>query len=214
MCILADRTRCVKRIDILLATSNPGKIEELRGLLASLNARPHTLAEFPGVPDIEETATTFEENAVAKARYYCEQTGLPTIADDSGLEIDALDGWPGVHSRRIFGDGRHATDEELIAEVLRRMNGIPPERRGCQMHAVVAFVAPDGTALTGVGIDRGAIATQPSVHRIPGFPFRSIFFHPEQGRTIAEAGERGARMEDAMTHRRDAVRALLSKLRA
>ena len=205
-------------MDLLIASSNPGKIAELEGLLAPLNARLYTLAEFPNAHDVEETAATFEENAVAKARHYATATGLPTIADDGGLEIDARGGCPGVHSRRIFGDGRRATDEELIAEVLRRMDGIPPERRGCQMRSVIAFAAPDSPEkgpgpFSGEGIDCGVIAEHPSTYRIPGFPFRSIFFHPERGMTTADAVERGARMEDVMSHRRNAVRQLLPKLK-
>lgn len=199
-------------MDLLLATSNPGKIHELRELLTELPVTLRTLADFPGIPDVPENESTFEANSVVKAKHYAERAGLPTIADDGGLEIDALDGWPGVHSRRLFGDRRRATDEEMIAEVLRCMDGIPPEQRGCQMRSVVAFAAPDGTTFTGEGIDRGIIALLPSLYRIPGFPFRSIFYHPERGMTTVEAVEHGANMEDVMTHRRDAVRALLPKL--
>lgn len=100
----------------------------------------------------------------------------------------------------------------MITEVLRRMEGIPRERRGCQMRSVVAFVVPGGTIGTGEGIDRGVIVEKASVCRIPGFPFRSIFFHPGEGMTTAEAVERGARMADVMTHRRHAIAQLLPKL--
>lgn len=199
-------------MDLLIATSNPGKAEELRRLLEPLGARLRTLAEFPNIPDVPEDAPTFDENAVAKARYYGAKTGLPTIADDGGLEIDALRGWPGVHSRRLFGDGRRATDEEMISEVLRRMEGFPLAQRGCQMRSVVAFVTPEGMVFTGSGKDRGTIATHASVGRVPGFPFRSIFFHPEQGMTTVDAAANGANVEDVMTHRRDAVRTLLPQL--
>ncbi len=199
---------------VLLATSNPGKIMELRELLTGLPVTLRTLADFPNIPDFHENEPTFETNAIAKAEYYAEQTGLPTIADDGGLEIDALHGWPGVHSRRIFGDGRRATDEEMIAEVLRRMHGIPAGKRGCQMRSVVAFATPEKGPgpFSGEGIDRGTIALTPSAYRIPGFPFRSIFYHPAQGMTTAEAVERGARMADVMTHRRNAVTQLLPQL--
>lgn len=228
-------------MDLLLATSNPEKEQELRELLEGLSITLRTLTDFPDIPDCPEDEPTFEQNAIVKAKYYAEQTGLPTIADDGGLEIDALDGWPGVHSRRLFGDGRRATDEEMIAEALRRMEGIPAEQRGCQMRSVVVFAALPLTSITpsptspaelrgtsrspllqgggveiatGEGIDRGTIALQPSTYRIPGFPFRSIFYHPEQKMTTAEAVERGARMADVMHHRRDAVAAILPKLRA
>ncbi|MBI4450076.1 non-canonical purine NTP pyrophosphatase [Candidatus Uhrbacteria bacterium] len=199
-------------MDLLLATSNPGKITELRELLAELSVTLQTLADFADIPDCPENEPTFEENAIVKAKYYAERTGLPTLADDGGIEIDTLDGWPGVHSRRLFGDGRRATDEEMITEVLRRMEGIPRERRGCQMRSVVAFAASGGTICTGEGIDRGVIEEKASAYRIPGFPFRSIFFHPGEGMTTAEAVERGARMADVMTHRRNAIAQLLPAL--
>ena len=200
-------------MDLLIASSNPGKIQELRELLAGLPVTLRTHADFPDIPDCSENEPTFEGNAIVKAGYYASGTGLPALADDGGIEIDALDGWPGVHSRRLFGDGRRATDEEMITEVLRRMEGIPEARRGCQMRSVVAFAAPDGTVATGEGIDRGTIAITACTYRIPGFPFRSIFFHPGQGMTTAEAVERGARMADVMTHRRTAIAELLPTLR-
>lgn len=213
-------------MDFLLATSNPGKIQELRELLAPLEAPSpltgliefsvtlRTVADFPDVPDVPESEPTFEANAIAKAKYYAERTGLPTIADDGGLEIDALGGWPGVHSRRLFGDDRRATDDEMIAEVLRRMAGIPPDRRGCQMRTVVAFGQPDGTMFHAEALDRGAVAEHASVRpRLPGFPFRSIFFHPEAGGTIVNVLARKPKAV-VMTHRRDAVAALLPKLMA
>lgn len=197
---------------ILLATSNPAKIAELKSLLVPLNAEIQTLDAFPGIEDFTENAPTFEANAIGKAKWFCEKTGLPTIADDGGMEIDALEGWPGVHSRRIFGDGRRASDEDLIQEVLRRLEGVPTDRRGANMRTVVAFAAPDRTLFTGEGIDRGVITTEPSAYRIPGFPFRSIFYHPERGMTTAEAVERGTAMADVMTHRRDAVAKLFPNI--
>lgn len=196
---------------ILLASTNPGKIVELTELLAPLGATIRTLREFSDVPDFVEDAPTFEGNAIGKAKWFCEKTKLPTIADDGGMEIDVLNGWPGVHSRRIFGDGRRATDEELIQEVLRRLDGVSPEQRGAQMRTVVAFATPDGTTFSAEGFDRGMITEKPSDRRIPGFPFRSIFYHMASGMIVSDsASETG---NDVMTHRRDAVETLLPDIK-
>ena len=140
---------------------------------------------------------------MGKAKWFCAKTGLPTIADDGGMEINILHGWPGVHSRRIFGDGRRATDEDLMSEVLRRLQGVSPEQRGAQMRTVVAFAASDGTTCSGDGVDRGMITERASDHRIPGFPFRSIFYHLAYGMVVSEAASGTG--NDVMTHRRDAV---------
>ncbi|MBI4433869.1 non-canonical purine NTP pyrophosphatase [Candidatus Uhrbacteria bacterium] len=198
-------------MDFLLATDNPAKQQELSRLLVSLHVCMRNLTDYPHLPDFSEDAATFSENAIGKARWFAQATGLPTIADDGGLEIDALDGWPGVHSRRIFGDGRRATDEEMVREVLRKMQGIPAERRGCRMRTVVAFVAPTGEEWTAEGVDRGRIATTASSRRIPGYPFRSLFFHATAGAVVTELADHGAR---AMTHRRQAVAQLLPQLAA
>lgn len=187
-------------MDLLLATSNPGKVEELTRLLAPLDVTLRTLAEFPDIPDVSENEPTFEANAEAKARHYVERTNIPAIADDGGLEIDALDGWPGVHSRRIFGDGRRATDEEMISEVLRRMTDIPLALRGCQMRTVVAFAAPDRAEFHTEGIARGVIVEEPAAHRIPGYPFNSLFMRA------------GATAVGSMGHRRAAITKLLPLL--
>ncbi|MDO8463282.1 MAG: non-canonical purine NTP pyrophosphatase [bacterium] len=128
-------------MELLLATRNPAKIETFRTLLGGIGAELRTLAQYPHLTPYPEDEPTFEANAIGKATWYARATGLPALADDGGLEIEVLDGWPGVHSRRIFGDGRAATDDEMIAEVLRRMEGIPEKHRGCRMRNVLAFVA-------------------------------------------------------------------------
>lgn len=198
-------------MDILLATANPAKYCELRRLLAPLRAGLRNLSEYPHLPDYAEDALTFQENAVGKAKWYAARTGLPTIADDGGLCIDALDGWPGVHSRRIFGDGRRATDDAMIREVLRRMGGIPPDRRSCAMRTVVAFAVPSGFVCFAEGADAGYIAMAPSAPQIPGFPFRSIFVHRDAGVGGADLPDDG---NHAMRHRSRAVALLLPQIAA
>lgn len=198
-------------MDLLIASANPAKVGQLRALLAELPVTLRSLSDIPPFPDLEENGATFAENALTKARWAYAQTKLPTLADDSGLEIDALDGWPGVRSRRIFGDERRATDEEMIAVTMDRMADIPWERRTCRMHSVVAFVAPDGTEYTGEGFDAGYVALVPSPLRILGYPFRSLFFHPaEQGITV-DLLRRGIGVSIAK-NRDNSVRAILPTL--
>ncbi|MBI4142323.1 non-canonical purine NTP pyrophosphatase [Candidatus Uhrbacteria bacterium] len=184
-------------MELLIASANPGKIEELRGLLAGVPVTLRTLQEFPELPDFPESEPTFEANAIGKARYSAERIGLPTIADDGGLEIDALGGWPGVHSRRIFGDGRRGTDEELIAEVLRRMVDLPPDQRGAHMRTVLAVVVGQEVIATATGVARGTIAAVPTERRFPGYPFRSLFV-PDGSADVGSMGHRRAAMQDLL----------------
>ena len=155
---------------LLIATTNQAKIREYRRLLGDL---PIELVAPVDPPRVEETGATFEENALLKARAYAAWSGLPSLADDGGIEIDALGGEPGVRSARWLG--REAADEELIAYTLERLRGVPPERRGAQMRVACALAEPAGHVTVGQGIIRGVIAEQPLPTRDPGFPFRSVF---------------------------------------
>jgi XTP/dITP diphosphohydrolase len=197
---------------LLLATTNPAKQRELSRLLADLPIElvgPNALGTPPRV---EETGATFEENARIKAHAYADWSGLAALADDGGLEIDALGGEPGVRSARWLG--REASDEELIAATLRRMHGLPPERRGAALRLVVALVLPDGREVLGEGVIRGVIAEQATNGRERGFPFRSVFYLPSLGKYYLDlTGEEHERIN----HRRAAlvpVRAALERYAA
>ncbi len=131
---------------------------------------------------VQETGKTFEENAILKVKFYAKKSGLPTIADDGGFEIDALGGEPGVKSHRWVHGDREDTDEDLIANTITRLQGVPLPERGAQLRAVIAFGSPDGTAYTAEGVIRGVIPLQPSPTRTPGFPFRSLLYIPELGK--------------------------------
>lgn len=182
---------------LLIATTNAAKQRELSDLLADLPLRIVSLRDLPGAPEVEETGQTFEANALLKARAYAAWAGLPALADDGGLEIDALDGEPGVRSRRWIDD-RDASDEELIAYTLERMAGLPPDRRGAAMRVVEALVLPaadsrphpalrdptrpfsaEQVEILGTGSIRGVIPPDPTPRRLPGFPFRSLFYLPD-----------------------------------
>ena len=131
---------------------------------------------------IEETGKTFEENAILKAKFYAQKSGLPTIADDGGAEIDALHGEPGVKTRRWIHKDRDSTDEELIAFTLEKLKSVPLQDRGMQLQAVIALAFPLGKYYTAAAKIRGVIAVKPSPQRHPGFPFRSLMYIPELGK--------------------------------
>ncbi|MCY4624051.1 MAG: XTP/dITP diphosphatase [Chloroflexi bacterium] len=167
---------------LLVATGNPGKVVELAELLRSA---PYTLVSLRdlGLPaEIEEPADTFEGNAVIKAEAYARMSGLLTIADDSGLEVDALDGAPGVHSRRFAGED--ASDDDRTALVLARLDGVPWERRTARYRCVLALAAPGEPTVTCEGACSGIIDYGPRGDG--GFGYDPVFYLPDYGRTVAE----------------------------
>ncbi len=129
---------------LLIATTNPGKLGEITRYLSDLPIKLVGLKDLKITDKVEETGATFEENAIIKAKFYCEKSGLPTIGDDGGLEIDVLGGAPGVKSHRWIHGDREDTDEELIAHTIKQLKGIPLENRKAQLRAVLALALPDG----------------------------------------------------------------------
>lgn len=188
----------------LVATHNAKKLRELSRILEPLGIEAITDREL-GQPltEVEETGTTFEENAYLKAASACRETGLPVIADDSGLAVDALDGAPGVYSARYAGE--NATDAERIAKLLRELEGVPAEKRTAQFVSVVCCVFPDGRTLSVRGECPGRIGFAPRGE--DGFGYDPVF---EVGdRTYAELS---AEEKDAISHRGNALRKLKSAL--
>ena len=200
-------------MELVIATRNPGKFREVAAVLAELGeaVRLRSLAEFPDVPEVPETGRTFEENAMRKARTVALATGLPVLADDSGLEVDALGGAPGVHSRRAAGEG--ATDPERIAWLLHRLEGVPPERRTARFHSVVALAvpAPDGTVQVDTfhGTVEGRILDTP--RGTGGFGYDPVFLVVELGRSMAELS---LEEKNRISHRARALRQMLPRLAA
>lgn len=166
---------------LLIATTNPGKLTEIKRFLGDLPIELVDLKDF-GITDIvEETGKTFEENAILKAKYYCQKSGLPTLADDGGFEIDVLDGEPGVKSHRWIHRDREDGDEELIQYTLERLRGVPLEERGAQLRVVLALVIGE-QVFTAEAKIRGILPLQPSPHCTPGFPYRSLLYLPDLGK--------------------------------
>ena len=192
---------------LVLATRNRGKVEEIRELLEGFGIELLSLEDFPDVPEVLEDGETFEENARKKAEFVARTTGLPALADDSGLEVDVLNGAPGVRSARFAGD--HATYAENNATLLRLMEGVPPERRTARFRCILALAFPDGTTRTMEGVCEGQIAEEPQGEN--GFGYDPLFFVPELEKTFAQI----SRTEKGKTsHRGRALRRLKHVLAA
>jgi XTP/dITP diphosphohydrolase len=177
-------TRPVPRL--LIATNNPGKAAELRTLLDGCGWETVTPQELGLALEVEETAETYHDNARLKALAGMKASGLVTLADDSGLEVLALGGEPGVHSARFLGEG--ATFAERFAEIERRLAGLPLEQRTCRFVAVVAVADPrTGEVRFADGEVRGLVASQPRGEG--GFGYDPIFWSPEQSATFGELPE-------------------------
>ncbi len=167
---------------LLLATTNKGKAAEYRDLLKGLDFEIVTLDQAGISKEADESYNTFEENARHKAAFYAELGGLLTLADDSGLEVDALGGEPGVRSSRYAGD--NATDADRVDFLLSKLKGVPQPERTARFRCVIAVAHPRGAVETVEGTCEGYIAIEPRGSN--GFGYDPVFFLPEYGRTIAE----------------------------
>jgi XTP/dITP diphosphohydrolase len=186
---------------LLVATRNAGKAREYRDLLAGLPLEV-TWLDAEGIElEVEETGATFEENAVLKATSYAQESGLWTWADDSGLEVDALGGAPGVHSARYAGSG--AGDADRYRVLLDALAGIPWKHRTARFCCVVALAAPGGDVYTTEGVCEGIIAFGPAGNH--GFGYDPVFYLPDLGRTMAQLPPEE---KHAISHRGRAARAM------
>jgi len=195
-------------LKLLVATNNPGKVREYRELLAGLPLELTWLGELGLDLHVEESGETFRENAVLKATAYARASGLLTLADDSGLEVDALEGAPGVRSARYAGPG--ATDEDRYRLLLRQMADVPGDRRQARFRCVVAVADPQGEVWTADGTCEGVIAREPQGSH--GFGYDPTFYMPELGCTMAELPEEE---KNRISHRARAaqgIRAVLARL--
>jgi XTP/dITP diphosphohydrolase len=178
---------------LLIATTNPAKLAEYRILLRQMEIElePVSLADA-GITEVpEETGETFRDNAIAKARFYFERSDLPTLADDGGLEVDALGGAPGVRSHRWLGK-EIGTDRALAEEVIRRMEGIEKPHRTARIRAAIALIyRKDGIVREAVAEDaiEGLIAPRAYPEIRPGFPYRAVLWLPELSCYLGELGE-------------------------
>ena len=192
---------------VVLATGNAGKVRELASLLNDFGLDVVAQTEL-GVESAEETGLTFIENAIIKARHAAQVTGLPAIADDSGLAVDALGGAPGIYSARFAGVD--ATDQQNLEKLLVELQDVPDGERQAQFHCVLVYMrhADDPTPLVCHGSWQGTITRAPAGSG--GFGYDPIFFVPEAGKTAAELT---AEEKRAASHRGQALKLLLEALR-
>jgi XTP/dITP diphosphohydrolase len=193
---------------LVFATRNPGKLRELRQLIGADALEVLSLDDLPDVPDIEETGETFAENAILKAREVTERTGFPALADDSGLEVDALDGAPGVRSARYAGPG--ADDAARIELLLRNLEGVAPEQRTARFRCVMALTDPwqPGQVKLTEGTCEGLILSDR--RGSGGFGYDPVFYVPELGKTFAQAQPDE---KNRLSHRGRALRQMAGHLR-
>ncbi len=194
-------------IDVVVATRNAGKRREFEALAAGLGLRLRSLDEFPSAPDPEETGTTFEENAIIKAKSAADATGLWALGDDSGLCVDALNGGPGIRSAR-YAEG---TDQTRWQKLLSELTGVPAEKRGAAFVCVLALCSPSGELSTAAGSCAGHIAMGPRGEG--GFGYDPVFLVDGDGpgRTMAELSEAE---KHAISHRGRAFEAMRARLAA
>ncbi len=179
---------------LLIATTNPAKLDEYRLILRSLGIALElvSLAELGISEAPEETGASFTENALIKARFYFQRARIATIADDGGLEIDALGGEPGVRSHRWLGSGGADSDQALADEVIRRMKGVEAGRRTARIRAAIALVHEEGGAIrekTAEGAIEGTIAERAYPRIRAGFPYRAVLVIPGRNCYLGELGD-------------------------
>ena len=181
---------------LVVASKNPDKVSEIEGVLSETELAGEIVRGLDW-PDVEETGATLEENALLKARTVVEATGLPVLADDTGLEVSALGGAPGVHTARFAGDG--ARCEDNVAKLIEELDG--RDDRSARFRTVVALAFPDGVEIVADGVLDGVIAEQPRGQR--GFGYDPVF--EVGGRTLAEMD---IEEKNSVSHRARAIRAL------
>jgi XTP/dITP diphosphohydrolase len=162
---------------LVIASKNPGKIEEFKKFLKDPNFKILSLKDVGVYKDVEEAGKTYWENSKIKAVFYAKLINLPVISDDAGLEIDALNGEPGINSRRWLG--RHSTDEELIKHLLKVSKTLPENNRKAIFRTVITLALPNGKYFQAMGKVNGVIAKKPANIKLKGYPFRMFFYFPK-----------------------------------
>ncbi len=193
---------------LLLGTTNQAKIEDYKKYLRHANLKLLTLKDIGFMDEPLEIGDTYLENALQKARFYAEKTEYPTLADDGGLEIDALDGRPGVESKRWLGP--QSTEDDIINKTLELLKAVPADKRTAKLRNVIVVYFPhEGEYLTVEGEIQGIIPERASPKKQPGFPYRPLFFLPQFKKYYAELDEDE---HEKINHRRAACTELLMKL--
>ncbi len=191
--------------EIVVASKNKGKIAEFVKALSDLPVKILALTDFGDIPEAEEDGDTFTANAIKKALHYARLTGKACLADDSGLEVDALDGAPGVFSARYAGE--EASDAANNQKLLAALKGVKPEKRTARFRCVLAYADENGNIMTADGACEGVVLEEP--RGTGGFGYDPLFYMPDLGRTMAELT---MNEKNAISHRGSAIRAMRQKL--
>jgi XTP/dITP diphosphohydrolase len=187
--------------EVIIATKNPGKAREFEHIFTPRGVKVRTLLDFPEIEDVEETGTTFEENAILKAEAVSKQLNKMVIGDDSGLVVDALEGRPGIYSARYAGEQKD--DQKNIEKVLSELDGKPREDRSGRFYCALAVAIPNENTVTVSGTCEGIILEEPKGTN--GFGYDPIFFVPEKGVAMAElSGDE----KNELSHRANALKKL------
>lgn len=190
---------------VIIASGNQGKLKEFQTLMSGLNVEVKSLKDYPHIGDIEENGQSFAENAYIKAKAVSEATGCLCIADDSGLEVDALGGAPGIYSARYAGEQKDdAANNQKLLEALK---DVPDEERGAQFHCAIVAIAKDGRRYDAEGIVRGRILR--AARGDNGFGYDPLFYVEEFGKTTAELS---MEEKNKISHRGQAVRDIVAIL--
>jgi XTP/dITP diphosphohydrolase len=187
--------------EIIIATKNKGKVKDFEVLFNERGYQVSSLLDFPEISDVEETGSTFVENAILKAEEIAEALNKMVIADDSGLSIDALDGRPGVYSARYAGEEK--SDRNNIEKVLEELEGVPTETRTARFHCALALAIPNEKTLIVEGTCEGMITEKPEGEN--GFGYDPIFFVKEQNKTMAQLT---SAEKSKISHRANALKKL------
>lgn len=203
-------TRTAKFMNkLLIATTNKGKLKEFQEFLKDLFVEVVSLSDLGITQDFEEKGKTYEENSTGKAKFYADLSGLPSLSDDGGIEIDALNGAPGIHSKRWVGDD--STDEKIIEKMTQVALELPDNNRTAYFKTVVTIAFPDGKILQETGEVKGIVAKKPLLKVLRGYPYRSFFYLPEINRYYHES-DLSPEQEKIYNHRYKAITKLKPQL--
>jgi XTP/dITP diphosphohydrolase len=162
---------------ILIATKNPGKLKEISNFLSDFNIKTVSLSDLEINDEVEETGKNYKENSKLKAMYYARKSSLPTITDDGGIEIDALDGAPGLKSKRWLG--KNSTEQDIVNFMLKFAKDLSDDKRKAKFKTIISFALPDGKIWQAAGEVDGIIADKPYLKLLKGYPYRSFFYLPK-----------------------------------
>lgn len=195
---------------ILIGTTNLGKVHEISLFLKNLPFEIVSLSDVKINVDLEETGKTYKENSQEKALFYAKLSGLPTIADDGGLEIIALNNEPGIHSRRWLGF--KASDEQLFNHLKKIAKNLPKDKKDAYFKTVISFALPNGKVISSFGEIKGIIKEDESIEKVTGYPYRSFFYLPQINKYYLESQMSSEELEK-YNHRYKAIKKIVPEIK-